>query len=124
MKDSTNQKLNISTSGGVYSVRVFENGCFSEAAFFVLTANEPNKKDIIIKLYPNPNAGTFWIDIPEMQNSWQMDIYDVLGRNIFSKSHKNKTQNIEQITVKAISGIYVLKLSNQNGSQSIKFVID
>ncbi len=123
LKDSTNQNLYLS-GGGVYSVRVIENGCFSEETFFVITSNEPIKNDVLFKLYPNPNAGSFWIEVPEIKNLWQIDIYDVHGRNIFSELYKKDTQNKKQINIKANNGIFVLKISSQNINQSTKFIID
>ncbi len=123
LKDSTNQVLKAYGSG-VFMVRVNNNGCYGpDSDAFTITPIEP-MADLFVKLYPNPNEGTFWVELPESLKSWQVDVFDVLGKGIFSKLHKNSTSNKEQIIIKAIGGSYILRVMTTNSSQSIKFIID
>ena len=35
-------------------------------------------------IFPNPNQGTFTLFIPEIEGSAQVELYDILGRNLYS----------------------------------------
>jgi pimeloyl-ACP methyl ester carboxylesterase len=123
IKDSTGQFLR-SFGSGAYSVQVIENGCFSESDIFVITAIEPNANSFPIKLYPNPNEGTFWVELPQALKTWQIDIFDIQGKLIFSKLHKDSFIDKEKIELKTVSGSYIMRVTTAKATQSVKFIIE
>lgn len=123
IKDSTGQFLR-SFGSGAYTVRVTENGCFSESDAFIITAIEPNVNSFPIKLYPNPNEGTFWVELPQTFTKWQIDIFDMQGKQILNKLHSDSSTNREKIEMKTVSGSYILRVTTGQATQSIKFIIE
>ena len=123
IKDSTGQFLR-NVNAGAYSVRVTLNGCFSESDVLLITATEPNLDSFSIKLYPNPNEGTFWVELPQTIKSWTIDIFDMQGRQIFNKLHSDYSTNREEITINKVSGSYILRVTTNKATQSVKFAID
>jgi hypothetical protein len=123
IKDSTGQFLRSIGSGG-YTVRVTENGCFSESDAFIITAMEPSINSFPIKLYPNPNEGIFWVELPQSFTKWQVDIFDIQGTLILNKLHSDSSTNREKIEIQSASGIYILRVTTGEVTQSIKFVIE
>jgi Secretion system C-terminal sorting domain/PGAP1-like protein len=124
IKDSTGQFIR-SVGSGIYTVKVTENGCVSESNSFLITATEPSENDFVVKLYPNPNEGTFWIELPDTHKNWEIEIYDILGKQIMKKHHqyKDSLSNKEEIRIVANSGIYILQVLTNDSSKQIKFVI-
>ena len=123
IKDSTGQFLR-NVNAGAYSVRVTLNGCFSESDVLLITATEPNFDSFSIKLYPNPNEGTFWVELPQTIKNWTIDIFDIQGRQIFNKLHSDYSTNREEITINKVSGNYILRVTTNKATQSVKFIID
>ena len=123
IKDSTGQFLR-GFGSGVYSVRVIENGCFSESNVLVITSMEPNQSVLPIKLYPNPNEGTFWVELPQTYTKWQVNIYDMQGKQVMSKVHLDSAYNREKIDMKSFKGSYILRVTTEKATQSVKFIIE
>ena len=111
-------------NAGAYTVRVTENGCVSESDAFLITSTEPVHSEFTMKLYPNPNEGTFWVEIPQTFKAWKLDIFDIQGKQLFSKLHLDKNSNREQVEIKGISGTYILRVTIDNTTQSLKFIIE
>ena len=61
-------------------------------------------------VYPNPNNGTFQLDLPhDFSDNYQIEIFDITGRIINNFLHYNK-----QITINT-KGVFIVRLSNENG---------
>ena len=123
LKDSTGQFLR-NVGAGAYSVRVIVSGCFSESDVLLITATEPNTGGFSIKLYPNPNEGTFWVELPQTIKTWTIDILDIQGKQVLSKVHTGFLTNREAINMDKVSGSYILRVTTDKATQSIKFTID
>lgn len=70
-------------------------------------------------LYPNPNEGTFYIDLEE--NILCVVIYNMDGKEVYNKC------NIESKTIetKLVKGMYLVKLINDNNqTKSIKMIVN
>lgn len=83
----------------------------------------PNQ-GIPVNLYPNPNKGTFWIELPENNTKWQVEVYDILGKKLLQKAHSYNSRNRENIELKAGPGTYFLKIITDQTIQTLKFVIE
>ncbi len=75
-----------------------------------------------IKLYPNPNNGTFVINLNAMEiNKAKIEIFSINGQLIFTKQLAN---NAETVDFKAATGIYFAKISNDSKSITKKIIIN
>ena len=80
-----------------------EQGSLFESVF-----NEQN-----IKLYPNPTKGLFTVELNDLNNK-TIDIYDVMGKLIFSQ---NTTSNKVQIDLSSYAtGLYFVKIKTENNT--------
>jgi hypothetical protein len=73
-----------------------------------------------IKIFPNPNAGEFSIKIPELNESANIEICDMLGRKIFTKRTELKET---KINLKVEKGIYWLNIERESGRENFKLVV-
>ncbi|WP_305952105.1 T9SS type A sorting domain-containing protein [Emticicia oligotrophica] len=121
LKDSTNQIIRNSIAGA-YMVRVTENGCSTDSEIFVITSTEFSE-DFKVKLYPNPNEGRFWVEIPAIFDKCSIDILNIEGKLILNKNIKNHDGKVF-IDFNFQSGSYILKISNQKYHFGVKFIVN
>jgi hypothetical protein len=75
-----------------------------------------------VSLYPNPNKGTFSIDLPLKMNNVSLLIYDVTGKKIFGVVNYSSGTPIQ---INDISkGMYFIKVSTNKASEIIKFAVN
>jgi hypothetical protein len=92
-----------------------------------LDDNSPQIADLEdnITVYPNPNNGTFKIDLFKNVNSKEgviIQIFDSNNRKIYEKNEQSsQTVDINLLNVK--SGIYLIKIITNNQKELIKRVI-
>lgn len=122
LKDSTNQIIR-NIGAGSYKVRVSNFGCYTESDPFVITALSSNNSTLEVKLYPNPNNGAFWLEVPKALKNWSMNVYDLKGASIMSEDYSPFISRTK-IEVKPSPGIYILKVVVDNQVYQTKFVID
>ena len=84
---------------------------------------EPNisKTEIIedLSIYPNPvSNGKIYITTKENLTK-EIEIFDVLGKKVFSASLFGKELNISKLT----PGIYILKIKENDSSATRKLVV-
>lgn len=103
---SYNVKLCVSTDKGC------EN-CTSRT-IEVLGINNINKQNII-KIYPNPSNGYFVLTTSVPVNESEIEIFDMLGKQIQTTVTSASKTNTYNIKIHAAKGIYLLK-TIQNGS--------
>ena len=82
-----------------------------------LEASEINSKGI--KIYPNPSKSH--INIKSTKTVVQVDIYDVYGQLILSKTTQNKELSLSVETLS--SGIFFVKITLNNGNSDTKMVV-
>jgi len=71
-----------------------------------------------IKLYPNPNQGSFVVEVfAKQKQSISIDIVDVTGRFIMNKSYMlSQERNLIQIDLQNVTqGIYFVRLYTDQG---------
>lgn len=72
-----------------------------------------------LSIYPNPvSNGKIYITTKE-NSGIDIEIYDVLGKKVLSKSLFGKELNISKL----IAGIYILKIKEGNNSATRKLVV-
>jgi hypothetical protein len=105
---------------GNYKVRIYVDGCGfeSDCTNIILGSNDSIKNPI--KLYPNPATNKINIELTNLVPNTTININDVTGK--IAKS-VNVTSNKTVIDVADLStGIYIVKIKNDNGFNSLKFI--
>jgi len=79
-------------------------------------------------LYPNPNNGNFIIkgDLNQA-NSLKIEVTNILGQKVFDGNLSQNNKHVQQeinLDNDLPNGVYILKLMNNEASQSIKFYIE
>jgi PKD repeat protein len=83
-------------------------------------------QNLHLKIYPNPNMGTFQLDIlSKIEMDLELEVVNVLGQSIFKKEISlpaGKSNNPIEIE-HPIDGYYFLKVRNEDGLIEIPFII-
>lgn len=73
------------------------------------------------KLFPNPNTGTFEISLAgDITGNVSIEVYDLYGKRVFAD--KGKLGNFTVAIPDLATGMYIVKLSGNNYSETIKFI--
>lgn len=88
--------LNGCTNNEMDSIRVI--GC----------AGLENENDLDISIYPNPNSGSFYIECSNIDETSILRIYDIIGKNIYSKPMFG---NIHQVNLITEPGTYIIEIA-------------
>ncbi len=111
---ATNQSFT-ATANGSYAVELDNgNGCVDTSACFSITQvgiEENSNTDI--QVYPNPISDLVTISLPASFEMITAVIYDAEGREVISSNESGQTFTL--ITEALAPGVYVLKLSDENG---------
>jgi hypothetical protein len=122
LKDSTAQLLR-GMAAGSYTVRVTERGCWSESVPFVITSVAINGTQHEVWLYPNPNEGSFRVKTPGIIDRWTLNVTDINGRSVYTKTAMADQLNAEPIHLKTPAGLYTLTITNGSNKGAVKFVV-
>lgn len=78
------------------------------------------------KVFPNPNKGEFTIQLnSQSSNKVYINIYDIRGRHIYSKSYQNDGNFSEAILLNNVnSGMYILNVNDSVRSATKKLIIE
>ena len=100
------------TAGQVVRMRAYYNTVASQFATNVLGEQDFEFKDF--SLFPNPNNGSFKISFtPETNEEIAVEIIDMNGRNIYSKTFQNLGLFDNDLQINNISsGMYFLNIQN------------
>ncbi|MCA0933332.1 T9SS type A sorting domain-containing protein [Lutimonas saemankumensis] len=99
-----------------------EKNQLGDAALYSLIAETLNVEDyntVSNRVFPNPAQD--FLNVDKQFIPGRIEIFNVLGEKIFDHVLvDNKSLDISQLS----HGIYILKLSNENRSESLKFIKD
>jgi uncharacterized repeat protein (TIGR03803 family) len=103
-------------------------GLFNRGVVFSLEVNDlgvsdANEKGANVSLYPNPSSGVFTIKISEFRTKNSIEIYNMLGENVYASSLNSSTTPIDMSNNP--SGIYLYRVIAETGGllSEGKFVI-
>ena len=112
------QPCNANLISGTPTSLTFE-APLTQSRIFTLANDTFEQKKVI--LYPNPNKGTFSIDLPVKMNNASLHIYDVSGKKIFDVANYSSGTPIQ---INDISkGLYFINVSTDQTSEILKFVV-
>jgi beta-glucanase (GH16 family) len=92
-------------------VRVYELQPLSSAVI--------DNQNVEISIYPNPSAGQFYVETPNVIN--KIVVYDLTGR-ILSKYNPFRTK--ESVSIQQSPGVYLVKVTGDNFEKVNKVIID
>jgi hypothetical protein len=123
----TNQVF-VASSDGTYAVELTENGCTDTSACNTYSTVGINENDfnLDVDVYPNPNAGSFQVDINGAKSSRVIiQIYSVTGALVYKETIETSSgTHSEQIDLGQLGeGVYMLKLNSEDLSSIVRIVI-
>jgi hypothetical protein len=94
---------------GSYSVMVLQNGCgLMSGCRPVIATDIDNVQNAIAAIYPNPNTGTFTIQLSKRYKKLEVEITTATGKHVSKTAHYN-TQNINT-RIDAANGVYFISI--------------
>ena len=61
------------------------------------------------KIFPNPNTGSFTIELDNPEKDFAIEVYDMMGKFVLKVE---RVEKVNLIDLHAASGIYLVKLKN------------
>jgi len=86
-----------------------------------LGVNDAENATLSVKLFPNPTSENLNIQLSQQGDIW-LELVNVLGKTVFQHDYK-ATSLIQISTVDFSSGVYFLRISNNQGFSAFKKVI-
>ncbi len=82
----------------------------------------PDANTLNVRLLPNPNNGTFALEIPEAStnNPTMMEVFSVTGQSLYQTTLYEKNQSIMLQNIN--DGMYFIRLSNNKHSTMLKWI--
>lgn len=88
-------------------------------------ANESFNAINDLTIYPNPNNGTFTVNFQSESNKTEINVHDVRGRQVFTKSFENNGLFNQSISLNNVeTGIYLVTVQDGNRKVVKKIVIE
>jgi uncharacterized repeat protein (TIGR01451 family) len=110
---------------GNYSVQVdidFPCSGSSSSTFIVTSIEEWEESEIT--LFPNPMTTSAMVDLGEFQGPIQLEIYDIMGKLQRSEIINLEKGNLILERGTLSMGTYILRLTNEDETMELKFVVE
>gem|GEM_PF-7131644 len=76
-------------------------------------------------LYPNPNNGSFTVQLNGYSGDFNFRVYDLRGRRIFEKhAASNGGMLLQQVNLNAQAGVYMVEVESQGRRSFRKFILN
>ncbi len=115
-----NQTFEVKENGS-YAVIITKNGCVDTSQCTIVTSIGTVDLFSDIKIYPNPNNGTFYLNLGSEKNI-RIKLIDLDGKILYSKENIN--ERIFEISADIKSGIYILEIDNNRSFMRYKLVVN
>ena len=77
-----------------------------------------------VKLYPNPNKGSFTIETDIELKMNAVNVFDITGKKVFSEE-LHKKNSMHQLNLSSIkTGIYIVQIETEKGSICKKMIVE
>lgn len=74
-----------------------------------------------IRLYPNPSHSEINLDFNEIHGLQELSVYDIHGREVFTKKLNPEMNSISVLTENLLSGMYIVRIKSFTSLYSIHF---
>ena len=90
----------------------------------VYTGIHPPEERLTLKLYPNPNKGSFQITYTPLPENLRLQVFNILGEEVYSQTlpQWSQLQNIDIGNLPA--GVYMASITSSKSKKSVKFVVE
>ena len=108
-------QIYVATANGNYAVVVTQNGCSDTSdCLNVYQVGLDEKQDgTSLSVYPNPTHGELTVILPESKGRSDLEVTDLSGKVIYKRL--NIKEDKWNFTLKAPSGVYLLKVTTEDG---------
>ncbi|UKN02623.1 T9SS type A sorting domain-containing protein [Paracrocinitomix mangrovi] len=100
-------------STGNFAVEVTANGCVDTSSCYALTLSFDEYELGGLNIYPNPNNGSFAIDLTAFNQNQLLTITDMKGATIYTETVSSGT--VAQYNLNLESGVYLINLMDAEG---------
>ena len=116
----------VPTQNGTYSVTALDpNDCASEFTLpNVIASVDALNSNQGISIYPNPNSGSFTIEIATGMGWKEFTLTDVTGKIIISEKIEGNKIVIDRRKVSLASAVYLCRFRSDTGSATRKIIIE
>jgi hypothetical protein len=76
------------------------------------------EKSFSFNAFPNPNNGSFTIELPTEAGGASVEVFSKTGSLVYSKNFNNSNEAIT-MNINQTQGVYIVKVTLQNGKTSI-----
>ena len=99
-------------SHGYYAVEFTKNGCVDTTQCFHFVTGLNELDDPVQSIYPNPTSGEVNIKFRDVEESVEVRVLDLTGREV----RKHFFQKIEEcrLQIEDVSGIYIVEVSTES----------
>lgn len=107
-------------ANGSYAVEINVNGCVDTSTCTIILnvgVNELIENEQSLKLFPNPNNGSFTLELVDMEIGREIQIYNVSGKLVKSIVINSEKQVIDATELE--NGVYFIRLQNE----AIRFIL-
>ncbi|MGV9004765.1 T9SS type A sorting domain-containing protein [Flavobacterium sp.] len=101
------------------SITLTFEGPLTQSRVFTLDANSFETKKI--SLFPNPNNGNFYIELPNPTNQVAVTIVDLYGKLIYKTDNYTSGNLINNQNL--AKGFYLAKITQDKENKTLKFII-
>nr|WP_223845565.1 zinc-dependent metalloprotease family protein [Flavobacterium selenitireducens] len=118
---------------GQWTLAVYDNWADDGGAIESWTLNlcsiEPalsvgDDQNLDFVLYPNPNSGSFTVQLNGYSGDFQFKVYDMRGRQIFEKrALSDGGLLLQHVSLNAEAGIYMIEVESQGRRAIKKFIV-
>lgn len=125
--------LNGEPSNGVWTLQVYDEYPEDGGAINSWSLNlcsiqpalsTPESQSFDFVLYPNPNSGSFTIQMNGFSGDFGMNVYDMRGRRIFEKkSASSGDVFVQSVSLNAQAGVYMIEVTSEGRRSVKKFVV-
>ena len=77
-------------------------------------------------VYPNPNNGTFHIQLNEVVSDFKISIFDVTGKTVYTNEFSQNSDLVKEIKIEEeiSKGIYFMNIKTNDGLVTKKIIIE
>jgi hypothetical protein len=107
-------------ANGSYAVAITLNGCIDTSACVQIVnvgVNQLHLEKQTLKLFPNPNKGSFTVELTDKAMGGELQIYSISGKLLQSVTVNSEKQVIDATDL--ANGVYFIRLQNE----AIRFII-
>lgn len=100
------------------------NGCEANLEVTVTVTVGLNENDLESQfaLYPNPNNGTFYVDLNNLQETTTFEIVDASGKTVYEFTSAPKA-GIRELNLSVEDGMYLMRVKTDSKTATKKFTI-